>query len=183
MQSFLINCFCFRLYKETVVTKHMDEKTRKKKEKERKKRKKEKKEKKKKKKKNHRDSISSVDEDEFLVPISQWSVACLTLQDWEELTEKYKHSKKKNDKELYETLSESFLPEIIKMFAEKEREEKRRLLMLQPKRASTRIDRKRREQEEKDRELALKVNRTKYIDRSAGFGCNFSILAIYAPKH
>jgi hypothetical protein len=45
------------------------------------------------------------------------------------------------------------------MFAEREREERRRLLMMQPKRASSRIERKRQDQEEKDRLLALKVRR------------------------
>jgi len=71
---------------------------------------------------------------------------------------KYSQSKKKCDCELHETLSESFLPEIVKMFAEREKEERRRLLMLQPKRASSRIERKRQEQEEKDRVLAEKVS-------------------------
>ena len=95
---------------------------------------------------------------------STWAVACLTLQDWEQLTEKYKSSKSKSDRELYETLSESFLPEIVKMFAEKDREEKRRLLMLQPKRTSNRIERKRREQEERDRQLAIKLEEERRLE-------------------
>jgi hypothetical protein len=86
------------------------------------------------------------------------SVACLTLQDWEDLTAKYKKSKKKTDRDLYETLHDNFLPEIVKMFVEKEKEDRRRLLMMQPKRASGRLEFKRREQEDKDRELALKVS-------------------------
>ena len=79
------------------------------------------------------------------------------------MTEKYKSSKKKSDRELYETLSESFLPEIVKMFSEKEREERRKLLELQPKRASNRIERKRREQEESDRKLAEQVQRVTHV--------------------
>lgn len=43
------------------------------------------------------------------------------------------------------------------MFAEKEREDRRRLLMMQPKRASGRLEIKRKEQEDKDKELAEKV--------------------------
>lgn len=144
------------MYKET--PKPTADKKRKDKEKKRKK-----KEKKRKKKKSRHHSISSADEEElsitsFITPKSCWSVACLTLQDWEKLTEKYKSSKAKTDRELFETLSESFLPEIVKMFAEKEREERRRMLMLQPKRASSRIERKRKEQEDRDREMAIKVN-------------------------
>jgi len=91
-------------------------------------------------------------------------VACLTLQDWEDLTNKYKHSKKKSEKELYETLSESFLPEIVKMFAEKEKEEKRKLLLMQPKRASSRIERKKQEQEERERLLAEKMEEARKLE-------------------
>ena len=43
------------------------------------------------------------------------------------------------------------------MFQEKEKEDRRRLLMMQPKRASGRLEYKRKEQEEKDRELAMQV--------------------------
>jgi len=59
------------------------------------------------------------------------------------LADSYKKSRKKQDKELYETIAENFLPEISKMFATKEREEKMRLLMLAPKRTSSRIQVKR----------------------------------------
>ena len=81
----------------------------------------------------------------------------MTQNDWEDLTTRYKKSKKKHDKELYETLNDNFLPEIVKMFAEQEREEKRKLMMMVPKRTSNRIERKRQEQEEKDRIMAEKV--------------------------
>ena len=141
----------FRLYKEESLNKN-DENYKKRKEKERKKKKKEKK-KKKKHKKSRRDSISSEED----TPESKWSVACLTLKDWEDLTAKYQKSKKKYDKELFETLNDNFLPEIIKMFAEKEREDRRKLMLMGPKRTSNRIERKRREQEDKDRLMAEKV--------------------------
>ena len=50
------------------------------------------------------------------------------------------------------------MPEIVKMFAEKDREEKMKLLLMQPKRASSRIERKKQEQEERDRLMAEKVS-------------------------
>lgn len=133
----------------------MEDKGRRKKERDRKKKKK--KEKKKRKKRSKDDSASSADEDGESSKKHVWSVVCLTQSDWEDLAAKYKKSKRKCDRELYETLTENFLPEIVKMFAEREREERRRLVMLQPKRASSRIERKRQEQEEKDRLLAIKV--------------------------
>ena len=162
----LILRFSLRLYKEIPPVK--DDKSddkKKKKEKEKKKKKKDKKEKRKKKK--HRNSVDSDDDADNR---SKWSVACLTLQDWEELTEKYKKSKKKCDRELYETLNDSFMPEIVKMFAEKEKEERRRQLMMQPKRASSRIERKKQEQEERDRLLAIKV-RSPSQKRKLHFAC------------
>ena len=91
-----------------------------------------------------------------------WHLACSAESQWVELTNRLKKSKKKQDKELYETLSENFLPEITKMFSEKEREEKVRL-MLANKRTSSRLERAReqkeqesmkREEEEKQKELA-----------------------------
>ena len=137
-----------------------------KREKDRKKKKKDKKKKKKKKSsKGEIHSASSADEEDANLEQAQstWSVACLTLQDWEDLTDKYKNSRKKSEKELYETLSESFLPEIVKMFAEKEKEERRRLLLMQPKRTSSRIERKRQEQEERERILAERVRFDKLL--------------------
>merc|ERR1712098_914820 len=59
---------------------------------------------------------------------------------------KYKKSKKKQDKELYETLSENFLPDISKMFSDQEKEERLKLLMAN-KRSSSRLDKKREEEE------------------------------------
>ncbi len=146
-----------RLYKETAPS----EKSRKKKDKDKKKKKKKDKKKKKKRSKHQTEggasTASSAEDEDPAAAGGVWSVVCLTLKDWEDLTERYSKSKKKCDRELHETLSESFLPEIVKMFAEKEREERRKLLMLQPKRASSRIERKKQEQEERDRVLAEKV--------------------------
>ena len=155
--------FC-RLYKEEFPKGYSEKKRQKEILKQLKKKKKKEKKKKKKKKSSKGDvhSASSAEEDEAVdqPPQSTWSVACLTLQDWEDLTEKYKNSKKKSEKDLYETLSESFLPEIVKMFAEKEKDERRKLLFMQPKRASSRIERKKQEQDERDRLLAEKVSYT-----------------------
>ena len=73
-------------------------------------------------------------------------LACSAQSHWNDLANKLKKSKKKADKELLETLNENFLPEISKMFAEKEREEKIKLLLAN-KRTSSRIDRIREQRE------------------------------------
>ena len=75
-----------------------------------------------------------------------WYLACSAQSQWNDLADKLKKSKKKADKELLETLNENFLPEISKMFAEKEREEKIKLLLAN-KRTSSRIDRIREQRE------------------------------------
>ena len=62
--------------------------------------------------------------------------------EWTELVKKYKKSKKKQDKELYEILNDNFLPDILKMFEDQEKEERLKLLMAN-KRSSSRLDRKR----------------------------------------
>jgi len=90
-----------------------------------------------------------------------WYLVCSAESQWMDLVQKYKKSKKKQDRELFETLNDNFLPDIIKMFEEKEREEKLKLLMAN-KRSSSRLDRKRemeeqalikRMEEEKRREM------------------------------
>ncbi len=81
-------------------------------------------------------------------PAPGWYLICQTEPDWQRLAERLRSSKKKADKELLETLESNFLPEISRMFAQQEREERLRLLMAN-KRSSSRIDRLRREQEER----------------------------------
>lgn len=76
-----------------------------------------------------------------------WYVACSSEVDWTDLVAKYKKSKKKQDRELREVLEENFIPEISKMFQEKEKEERIRLMMMN-KRSSGRLDRKRAEKEQ-----------------------------------
>ena len=120
----------------------------------RKKRKKHKKEKKKKRKKSREDQTESSDEEE---QEANWSVACLTELDWENLTAKYKESKRKEDRKLYKLLNDSFMPEIKDMFLEKEKEEQRKMQHLLSKRSSSRIEVLKKTQEERDRQLALLV--------------------------
>ena len=121
----------------------------------RKKRKKHKKEKKKKRKKSREDQTESSEEEEQEETL--WSVACLTELDWENLTAKYKESKRKEDKRLYRLLNDSFLPEIKEMFVEKEKEEARKMQNLTSKRSSSRLETLKKTQEERDRQLALLV--------------------------
>lgn len=118
----------------------------------RKKRKKHKKEKKKRRKKSREDQTESSEEEE---QEASWSVACLTELDWENLTAKYKESKRKEDRRLYRLLNDSFLPEIKEMFIEKEREEARKMQSLLSKRSSSRLETLKKTQEERDRQLAL----------------------------
>ena len=92
-----------------------------------------------------------------------WYLACSAQSQWEDLAQKLKKSKKKADKELYETLQENFLPEITKMFAEKEKEEKLKLMMAS-KRTSSRIGRVR-EQKEQEFQRRKEIERQIELER------------------
>lgn len=83
------------------------------------------------------EDVDMEDPSDYTGPV--WSLVCSSEEEWMALADKYKKSRKRQDKELYETLNDSFIPELTKMFATKQREEKLRLLMLAPKRTSSRI--------------------------------------------
>lgn len=53
-----------------------------------------------------------------------WTVACFTEDDWRELGHSLANSSSKNEKILYRTLKEDFLPEIPNLFAEKDRQQR-----------------------------------------------------------
>jgi len=104
-------------------------------------------------KKSKKDEIQKADEEEEEEKAEKeprdppgWYLACSSEGEWKDLVAKYKKSKKKQDKELYETLNDNFLPDILKMFDDQEKEERLKLLMAN-KRSSSRLDRKREEEE------------------------------------
>lgn len=89
-----------------------------------------------------------------------WQVVCFTEDDWNRLTEKFKNSSSKVEKELYRSLSENFLPELPKLFAEKKRLQQKRLRLLIARRSSTRVVEKahqKREQQIKEKENNAKA--------------------------
>ncbi|CAH0402010.1 unnamed protein product [Chilo suppressalis] len=77
-----------------------------------------------------------------------WQVVCFTEEDWTHLTEKFSKATSKVEKELYRSLSQNFLPEIPRLFQEKERLQRKRLLELAPRRTSSRVLQKIKEKEE-----------------------------------
>merc|ERR1719403_189771 len=87
-----------------------------------------------------------------------WYLACSSEAHWNDLAAKYKKSKRKQDKELYEVLRDNFMPEIIKMFQDKEKEERIKLMMMN-KRSSNRLDRKRAEKEKEFEEKRQREER------------------------
>ena len=114
---------------------------------------------KKKKRKKSRESIESFDSlissDEDLEAV--WSVACQTEEDWDSLVLKYKQSDRREDRKLLRLLKDCFPPEIREMYVEKRKEEKRKMKQQLNRRSSSRVEVLKKQQEEKDRQLALKV--------------------------
>lgn len=74
---------------------------------------------------------------------SVWQVVCFTEDDWFQLARKVRKSQSKTERQLYRTLAENFLPEIPRLFREKERLARKRLLERQPRRTSSRLGSKR----------------------------------------
>jgi len=97
-------------------------------------------------------SDASIVETEEVAP--GWYLICQTESDWNKLAQTLKKSKKKADKEMYQTLEEYYLEQISKMFQDQEREERLKI-MLMNKRTSSRIGRK--EQEKKIEEEKRKI--------------------------
>ncbi|XP_067001184.2 uncharacterized protein dikar [Anabrus simplex] len=103
-----------------------------------------------KKRKKHSKSPSESDTEEKIPGV--WKVICFTEQDWDKITESFKDSRSKSERALYHTLSEDFLPEIPRLFLEKERLQRKRLLEYQPRRQSSRLE-KLKQQKEEEKEL------------------------------
>lgn len=68
-----------------------------------------------------------------------WSIACDTLEDWEELVDSLSGSKHPQERRLYLTLSEDYLPHVTWTFQNRMKEEKKRILAELPRRTSDRI--------------------------------------------
>ncbi|XP_014243801.1 uncharacterized protein LOC106663462 isoform X2 [Cimex lectularius] len=121
------------------------------------------------------DESSSDDETEEVgssMGMGTWKVMCYTEEDWQKLADSMAGSTCKEERILYSVLSEDFLPEIPRLFEEKERLQRKRLLENQPRRQSRRLEKlkfQKTEQDTKnkkdryyDREV---VNREKYLQR------------------
>ncbi|XP_071809237.1 uncharacterized protein [Asterias amurensis] len=83
------------------------------------------------------ESTDSDSEDELESP--RWHLVCHSQEDWQQLTDFFKKSKLKCEKELYKTLANDFLPEIQSLFAAKEKALRKKLQELEPRRASSRV--------------------------------------------
>ncbi|XP_064634773.1 uncharacterized protein LOC135492316 isoform X2 [Lineus longissimus] len=97
------------------------------------------------------ESSSEEEEEEYDIPLpvtpgdenkQRWFVQCTTIEDWEELAQKFVGSKIKCERELYLSITEDFMPELIKLFEDKEKEYQKKLLEFLPRRTSNRLEKK-----------------------------------------
>ncbi|XP_075229523.1 CECR2 histone acetyl-lysine reader dikar isoform X2 [Lycorma delicatula] len=94
-------------------------------------------------------SCSDIDENkEFEMGIGEWQVVCYTESDWERLALKMEDSHSKEERALHTVLAEDFLPEIPRLFEEKERLHRKRLMEMQPRRQSSRLEKLKHQKEE-----------------------------------
>lgn len=73
----------------------------------------------------------------------QWSCVCITLDDWNELANKYKKSRKKIDQEIYTNLKNNYLNVLPELYQKAEKERQQREQACAPKRVSMRLEEKR----------------------------------------
>ena len=89
-----------------------------------------------------------------------WSIACESLEEWENFTKKFEKTKSTNEKYLSKHLVEHLLPHIQGIYAKKaaeiRRKEKEIMLSLTARRVSTRIISKRAQEEEEERQAQLR---------------------------
>ncbi|CAH1390739.1 unnamed protein product [Nezara viridula] len=91
-------------------------------------------------KKKRKEGYSSSSEDEYeRRPTGTWRVMCYTEADWRELARSMAGSSCREERALYTVLSEDFLPEIPRLFEEKERLQRKRAAEQAPRRASRRL--------------------------------------------
>lgn len=76
-------------------------------------------------------------------------MVCFTESDWERLALKTEDSENKDVQALHQVITEDFLPEIPRLFEEKERLQRKRLLEMQPRRQSTRLEKLKQQKDER----------------------------------
>lgn len=81
----------------------------------------------------------------------KWQVVCFTESDWERLALKTEDSDNRDVQALHQVITEDFLPEIPRLFEEKERLQRKRLLEMQPRRQSTRLEKLKQQKEERQK--------------------------------
>lgn len=100
---------------------------------------------------------------------SVWQVICFTEEDWIQVTKKFKLSSFKVEKRLYNTLSKNFLPELPRLFKEKERLARKRILERQLRRA-------------KDKEIHLNIS-NKEIEEKANEFCKENVTEVQQQQN
>lgn len=102
-------------------------------------------------------------------------MVCFTESDWERLALKTEDSGNREVQALHQVITEDFLPEIPRLFEEKERLQRKRLLEMQPRRQSTRLEKLKQQKEERkkyedlcqehDDKTKKKENRKKRLEK------------------
>uniref|UniRef100_A0A914XDX0 Cat eye syndrome critical region protein 2 n=1 Tax=Plectus sambesii TaxID=2011161 RepID=A0A914XDX0_9BILA len=87
---------------------------------------------------------------------TRWYVVCKDMMDWKALADSFRTSRSKLEKMLYSILKKEFLPSIEEIYAQKEKEQEKKLAALIAKRTSDRLEVKRLQREEEIKELEMR---------------------------
>lgn len=99
-----------------------------------------------------------------------WQVICFTEDDWHHLAKKFRSSAHRSERKLYRVLRENFLPDLPRLFHEKEVLHRKRLLEWLPRRSSLRLDVKRVVREPVRQDKMVKPGRKSRELRALGSG-------------
>lgn len=104
-------------------------------------------------------------------------MVCFTESDWERLALKTEDSENRDVQALHQVITEDFLPEIPRLFEEKERLQRKRMLEMQPRRQSTRLEKLKQQKEERkkyedlcrehEEKVKKKENRKKHQEKKS----------------
>ena len=64
-----------------------------------------------------KETPAAVENEQYLEELKCWRCICMSLEDWNQVAEKYRSSKKKADQEIATLIDEQYLPEMPSLFA------------------------------------------------------------------
>lgn len=122
---------------------------------------------------------------EYKEELKHWSCVCLTLEEWQQVHDRYASSKRKVDQEIAKLIGENYLPEMPALFQKAEKERWQRLMAMAPKRQSLRLQSKQNETRQSDnsqQHLNESSNDSQSLNENSNASCQLNKSDIMARQ-